>query len=391
MAEQTIAPEIPLYPNDDFLRNLWRENGGNFHGPNVETGTMPEAKLLPFLRTMMLGLAAAREAERNAPVSWRCFHCGEVFTDRESAAAHFGVQIDGCADDVACKLNATEGLLVKMLREAQMELRQYHEEDNAAFRQFYALGAEHSTAMRREEEKGYSRGLEDAKKHPETLGLMKMNSSLLVAANVVLAHFMPGFCDSRAVDDCLVGLAAAVADAEKAAPSSDTDVERMRDTLVHAGYTDLGAALWKPPLGSRPAFMDAFGKLEVAVEGALKWLLSHDSMSTVHAKNILLIAIRQTEAEFVERHKDHIIQPPSQMANARIVCTKCGSEGLADGTVHVLCGGIFRLAQKDSPPTVDDPPAIDQALAENALRKANGIPLIDEGNKTTGHETRACE
>lgn len=96
--------------------------------------------------------------------TWRCFHCDEVFTDREVAADHFGVQIDGLADDVACKLNATEGLLVKMLREAQEELRQYHQEDNAAFRQFYALGADHSTALRREEEKGYARGLADARK-----------------------------------------------------------------------------------------------------------------------------------------------------------------------------------------------------------------------------------
>lgn len=104
-------------------------------------------------------------------IEWRCFHCDEVFADREAAADHFGVQIDGCADDVACKINATDGLLVSMLREAQAELREYHQEDNAAFRQFHALGAEHATALRREEEKGYARGLEDAKKHPETLGL----------------------------------------------------------------------------------------------------------------------------------------------------------------------------------------------------------------------------
>lgn len=105
------------------------------------------------------------------PESWRCFHCDEVFTDRAAAADHFGVQIDGCADDVACKINAVDGQLVSMLREAQSELRQYHQEDNEAFRQFHALGAEHATELRREEEKGYARGLEDAKKHPETLGL----------------------------------------------------------------------------------------------------------------------------------------------------------------------------------------------------------------------------
>lgn len=38
---------------DDELRAMWREHGGDFHGPNVETGTMPEAQLLPFLRELM--------------------------------------------------------------------------------------------------------------------------------------------------------------------------------------------------------------------------------------------------------------------------------------------------------------------------------------------------
>lgn len=95
--------------------------------------------------------------------SWRCFHCDEVFTDRDAAADHFGVMLDGVADEVACKINATDGLLVKMLREAQQELSRYHQEDNAAFREFYALGANHAAALRREEERGYERGLRDAR------------------------------------------------------------------------------------------------------------------------------------------------------------------------------------------------------------------------------------
>lgn len=130
-----------------------------------------------------------RNIPSNEQVSWRCFHCTEVFTDREAAADHFGVQIDGCADDVACKLNAKDGLLLKMLREAQRELRQYHQEDTAAFRQFYALGADHTTALRREEEKGYARGLEDAKKHPETLGLRSADETTTPRSTAGLTSF----------------------------------------------------------------------------------------------------------------------------------------------------------------------------------------------------------
>jgi hypothetical protein len=38
---------------DDDLRKLWRAAGGEFHGPHVETGCMPESKLLPFLRSLL--------------------------------------------------------------------------------------------------------------------------------------------------------------------------------------------------------------------------------------------------------------------------------------------------------------------------------------------------
>lgn len=38
---------------DEQLRTLWRSKGGSFHGPYIETGTMPEHQLLPFLRELM--------------------------------------------------------------------------------------------------------------------------------------------------------------------------------------------------------------------------------------------------------------------------------------------------------------------------------------------------
>jgi len=42
--------------DDEYLRNLWRDNGGRFHGPHVETGTMPEADLFVFLRRLMMSV-----------------------------------------------------------------------------------------------------------------------------------------------------------------------------------------------------------------------------------------------------------------------------------------------------------------------------------------------
>lgn len=47
-ADETSAPL-----SDEALRVIWRMHGGEFHGPNVETGTMPEATLLPLLRSLI--------------------------------------------------------------------------------------------------------------------------------------------------------------------------------------------------------------------------------------------------------------------------------------------------------------------------------------------------
>ncbi len=35
---------------DDYYRQLWKKHGGSFHGPRVETATMPEADWLKFMR-----------------------------------------------------------------------------------------------------------------------------------------------------------------------------------------------------------------------------------------------------------------------------------------------------------------------------------------------------
>lgn len=50
--------------SDDLLRQLWRDAGGKFHGPNVETGTMPESKLLPFIRSALNALLLADSLAR---------------------------------------------------------------------------------------------------------------------------------------------------------------------------------------------------------------------------------------------------------------------------------------------------------------------------------------
>lgn len=99
---------------------------------------------------------------------WTCFHCGEhfapTFAGHQAARHHFG---DGPTEDPSCRINA------RQFRALQDLTRRYQSEDTELHREIHRLQADHATALRREEEKGYSRGLEDAKKYPETLGLAR--------------------------------------------------------------------------------------------------------------------------------------------------------------------------------------------------------------------------
>lgn len=89
---------------------------------------------------------------------WRCFFCDEVFTDRAAASEHFGVSLDS---EPLCKISAEEGGIAGKLREFEEQLIPYRLEDSVTERRMLAMQAEHATALRREEEKGYSRGLAD--------------------------------------------------------------------------------------------------------------------------------------------------------------------------------------------------------------------------------------
>tara|TARA_R100001244_G_scaffold2541_1_gene3939 strand:+ start:13123 stop:13446 length:324 start_codon:yes stop_codon:yes gene_type:complete len=97
------------------------------------------------------------------PGPWRCFHCDEVFTDEDAAREHFGTV--ECEDPIC-------GVTAERYREVERQLASFLSETDAASTTFYRLGAEHAAKERAAEQKGYDRGLADAKAHPETLGLM---------------------------------------------------------------------------------------------------------------------------------------------------------------------------------------------------------------------------
>jgi len=97
-------------------------------------------------------------------IYWRCFHCGETFTKTQErwAREHFG----STPDDVpVCLMRIPgENALLSVLRRAEEELRSYRAEDTDLMRAMMAMSADHSAALRREEEVGYERGLRDAQR-----------------------------------------------------------------------------------------------------------------------------------------------------------------------------------------------------------------------------------
>lgn len=96
---------------------------------------------------------------------WRCYHCGDVFTDPEAARAHFG---DTPAAEPGClikvRLGGERGLLTA-LRKTEQQLARYVNDDSDALRQLRTLQYRHAEALQAAEEAGYQRGLRDAKRH----------------------------------------------------------------------------------------------------------------------------------------------------------------------------------------------------------------------------------
>ena len=98
-------------------------------------------------------LAQLTRERDEARASWRCFHCDEVFTDRSEAELHFG---ETQYAEPYCQV-----VDPKELREMARELDEYRREDTDLHKQLRSMEANHVTALRREEEKGYAKGIQD--------------------------------------------------------------------------------------------------------------------------------------------------------------------------------------------------------------------------------------
>lgn len=101
---------------------------------------------------------------------WTCFHCGDHFpgnlAGQKAAQQHFGESVDAIP---GCRLRMRKGehSLLRRIRWLERRLRSYQAEDSEMDRAMHAMVADHAQAIISEEEKGYARGVRDARKEPE--------------------------------------------------------------------------------------------------------------------------------------------------------------------------------------------------------------------------------
>lgn len=96
-------------------------------------------------------------------IQWRCFHCDEAFTKAQErwARQHFGDNQDALP---ACQMRVPgEHHLLTLLRNFEADAERRCAEDTDLWRAIYSQAADHATALRREEERGYEKGLADGR------------------------------------------------------------------------------------------------------------------------------------------------------------------------------------------------------------------------------------
>ena len=135
-------------PNQNFRkakRRLNRKHNRAFAFQQPVNGAKPPADRVRHMNSRDIMAATKPQSD-------------EVFTDEAAAREHFGESL--CADP-ACQIDMTD------VRGMENQLRQYHEEDTVLHRKIRSMEADHATALRREEEAGYAKGLVDSRAEVE--------------------------------------------------------------------------------------------------------------------------------------------------------------------------------------------------------------------------------
>lgn len=96
-------------------------------------------------------------------IYWRCFHCGDAFTKAQAKHARYHFGRDEGETPVCLIREPGEYHVLRALRQAQDELAGYRAEDAELWRVLHAMSSDHRQALIREEERGYAKGVADAR------------------------------------------------------------------------------------------------------------------------------------------------------------------------------------------------------------------------------------
>jgi hypothetical protein len=121
--------------------------------------------ILAALRTPPPAQGQVEAATNAEAVAWRCFHCGETFTDEVAARLHFGRDE---RSEAACLIKAgAEMSLLKALRDAEYQaddaIQRMHDESTDAAKAHHQQRCRHTQSLIAAEELGYERGLADGR------------------------------------------------------------------------------------------------------------------------------------------------------------------------------------------------------------------------------------
>lgn len=185
---------------------------------------------------------------------WRCFHCGEGFTKAQErwAREHFGADQDSLP---VCQMRLPgEHHLLTILRKQESELNAYRAEETDLWRSLYAMSADHAAALRREEERGYEKGVADGR---AALGL----TETLKAAGLGAA-LPPGYHYGRdAMEQVELGKRIATAAILAALPVCANHSDRAsRTNLDGEQLCQECADAWVRGEGENAAWLEAEGR-----------------------------------------------------------------------------------------------------------------------------------
>jgi len=93
---------------------------------------------------------AAMDIAGRIEQEWRCFHCGEVFTDTAAAQLHFGRNE---MREPICHVDQVK------FREMEALIQRYRDEDTDLHREVHRAHSDGQQAARKAEESGYAKGL----------------------------------------------------------------------------------------------------------------------------------------------------------------------------------------------------------------------------------------